>query len=185
MSRAGLIWDACTLLNLAASGRIEVILASIGCKNFVVKEVRVEEVLYLRPLPEEDPRGELVSFDLLPLLEAGLLEDCELTADEQETFVRFAGRIDDGEAKTAAVALHRGYRVATDDRSALRLLGALTPPISTWTTLQWLKRWADQEQVGSEEMRAVLRNIRIRSNYRPRNRDPLYDWWESHFLPET
>ena len=40
--------------------------------------------------------------------------------------------IDDGEAITGAIALHRGYAVAIDDRKARRVLGKRVPAKYSW-----------------------------------------------------
>lgn len=45
-----------------------------------------------------------------------------LVSEEEETYVNLALQLDDGEAATGALAIHRGAVVATDDRKAIRIL---------------------------------------------------------------
>jgi hypothetical protein len=146
----------------------------------VVAELLAAEVLYLRPLPEEDPQGKLVPVDLSPLFTAGLLQEVTLTAAEEALFVRYAQEVDDGEARTAAVAISRGLRVVTDDRAALRLLRGLEPPPPVVTTPEWLKLWAEVGEVPAEAVGGVLRRVELCARYRPRRLHPLHDWWNSH-----
>src|SRR5579864_1673701 len=115
----GLVWDACALLNLLATREEIRILKAMRCSSYVVAEVLRDEVLHLRPLPEEDPLGRLVAADTSSLLHDGQLTEVSLGPTELATFVRFAAFIDDGEARSAAVALHRGFRLVTDDRKSL------------------------------------------------------------------
>lgn len=180
MSEEPLIWDACGVLNLAATDRAPEILASLDRPCWIVGEVLAAEVLFLRPLPEEDPQGTLVPVDLSELIGARLLQEVTLTTDEEEFFVRFAQEVDDGEARTAAIAVSRGLHVATDDRAAIRLLRELPAAPPVVTTPDWLKAWADGEQVGREVLAEVLRRVELRARFRPRRMHPLYGWWNDN-----
>lgn len=157
----GVIWDACGLVNLAATARAEEVLRAMGCQSYVVREVREKEATHLRPIPEEDPQGQLVPIDFTPLLQAGLLQDVTLAAAEHATFVGFAGLVDDGEARTAAVAVHRGLWMATDDRGALRLLRSLSAPLTALTTPEWVSHWATTTGAGPQALGEVLRRIQL------------------------
>ncbi len=176
----GLVWDACALLNLVATRYAAQILGVFGCPSFIVRQVREGEVLYLRPLPEEDPQGNLVPVDVTDLLKAGALQEVELIGAEQATFIVFAAEMDDGEAQSAAVAAHRGWWLVTDDRVSLRAAREYTPSIPTITTPEWVKRWAEKASVDQKRLAEVLRRIRICSDYYPRRMHPLKDWWDAN-----
>ncbi len=148
----GLIWDACTLLNLIATKRESEILTALACPSYVVREVREREILYLRPLPEEDPQGELIKVDLEPLFSAGVLQEVELTEEERRLFVMFASEMDDGEARSTAVAVQRGWRLVTDDKVSLRIAREYSPAIPTLTTPEWVKAWAETASVKKETL---------------------------------
>jgi hypothetical protein len=178
-SFSGLAWDACALLNLAATGRAEDILPVFGCPSYVVRQVRIGGVFYLRSLPEDDPSGALVTVDLTPLLVCGLLVEVELNDAEQESFVALATQLDDGEARTAALAVHRGLCVVTDDRPTLRVLAELSPPVPTMTTPEWVKHWADAGAISSVTLSEVLRRIEVGAHFFPRRLHRLKGWWDS------
>jgi hypothetical protein len=180
---SGWVWDACGLLNLAATRRAEDILSYLDVPSYVVQEVRNGEVLYLRSLPEEDPMGKLVTVDLTPLLGAGLLQELMLDTVEQSLFVGFAASVDDGEARTAAVAVHCGWGMVIDDRATLRLLAAQSPPVSVLTTPVWVKFWADTTGASSHELGEVLRRIEVCAHFKPRKIDPLKVWWDTNLPP--
>ena len=181
----GMVWDACTALNLMATDKAAEILTSFGRPNYIVRQVREGEVFSLRPLPEDDPKGDLVAVDLKPLIKLGILIEVELTIEELAAFVKFAAEMDDGEARTLAVAVHRGLLMVTDDKKSIRLAQILEPPIEVLTTLDWVKSWVDKNGVESATLSAVLRRIEICAHYRPRRSHPLKAWWESRTVPTS
>ncbi len=120
------------------------------------------------------------AVDISPLVARGLLEVLAVeTPDEAASYVSFAAELDDGEAMTCALALHRGALVATDDRKALRLLAARAPQIRVRSTAQLLKEWADSASLAPTELRAVLTDVRQRARFAPGRHDPLHSWWEA------
>lgn len=178
----GMVWDACTMLNLMATGRASEILTALDSPSYIVQEVRAGEVFSLRPLPEEDPKGTLVPVDLAPLIESGILQEIAMSPAEQATFVAFAAEVDDGEARSSAVAVHRGLTLVTDDKASIRHVQALVPPLTVLMTIDWVKMWVDKQDVDKATLGAVLRRIEICAHYRPRRNHPLKAWWESHLL---
>ena len=100
-------------------------------------------------------------------------------SDDQATFVALAALVDDGEAATGALALHRGCAVATDDRKARRVFGEFMPDVPLVSTLELMKLWADESQIPLDELRAAMDAMRDRASYVPSSRDPLFEWWAS------
>jgi predicted nucleic acid-binding protein len=96
---------------------------------------------------------------------------------EATTFVDLAREMDDGEALTCALAVHRQCDVATDERKARRILSTRAPQVLVTSTLALVKQWAELAGIAKAELRAVLLNIRSGANYFPGERDPLYPWW--------
>ena len=99
--------------------------------------------------------------------------------EEIITFVDFAALVDDGEAVTGALALHRGYSLATDDRKARRVLRERAPTVSQVSTLELLKEWADIGAVPVIELRAAMNLIQQSASFLPGGRESLYWWWQS------
>jgi hypothetical protein len=180
MGAPGLVWDACSLLNLVATGCAPDILLVLGCPSYVVKQVREGEVLTLRPLPEEDPQGKLVSVDLLQLFDAGGLQEAELDREEQKLFVGFAAEIDDGEARSLAVAARRGLWLVTDDCPSLRVAREYASPVPTLTTPDWVKYWSEQASADASTLTEAIRRIQVCASYHPRRAHPLKAWWDAN-----
>ncbi len=102
-----------------------------------------------------------------------------LEAAELVDYVNFAAELDDGEAMTCAIAVHRGGAVATDDRKARRVLTRDAPRLRLLNTLDLVRDWALQQQIASVPLRAVLANIRDRASYIPGRSHTLRSWWDA------
>jgi len=188
--------DACCVINLLASGVIEEVFDAVPASFAVARLVAEDEVLFVA---EEDdaqpddaqPEGDEAAagsgesarldrerLDLMPLTERGRLEVMELgTREEHETFVELALQLDDGEAMTAALAIHRGGEVATDERKAIRLLEGRSPPVPLRRTSALLRMWVRRRRVPEERVREVLRRIQRRASFTPPRDDPEVEWW--------
>ena len=175
------VWGASSLINLIATCHAGDILSTFGCPCYVVPKAMKGEVLYLRPLLEEDSTGALLSVDkeMNRFLEAGLIEAAELTSDEQDQFVMFAGEISDDEARILAVAANRGWHVVTDDRPALRVMSECVPSIPFLTTPDWMKSWAETHK-DDLTLRKAIRRVEECAHGGPRRNHPLFDWWKSN-----
>ena len=175
---AVLILDASTLLNIYATGRLRDIASAASYRFAVAEYVLREEALFVWQCETDDDVPARVPLDLDPLIEDGSIELMTLHAGEEvETFVNFALSIDDGEAITAALALHRGCAVATDDRKARRVIAARAPLVPLVSTLDLLSEWAETAQLATKEVREVMEAMRSGASYVPGRRDPRFEWW--------
>lgn len=172
-----LILDACCVINLYASTRMEAILQVWPVSIAVADYVRDNEALMVRAgadasvLPTEQ-------IDLGHLVAQGWLELASLEEAEAETFVNLAAVIgSDGEAATAAIAISRGWAMATDDRRAINILTQQAPPLRLVTTPELIHHWARSQVIPPEELRQVLGNVRTRARFEPHRLHPLRDWW--------
>ena len=173
-----LVLDASCLLNLYATGRLRAIAAALPYRLAVAEYVLEREVLYtwLPVATGSGARREPV--DTSSLQEDGRIQVMRLELPEEEaTFVSLAGSIDDGEAVTGALALHRRCALATDDRKARRVFGERLPGIPLVSTLEILKLWEQEASVSGAELRAAILSMRSGASYVPGRRDPLYAWW--------
>jgi predicted nucleic acid-binding protein len=119
------------------------------------------------------------------LVTAEMVDVLTLTGEaEAATFVEFAAQLDDGEAATCALARHRGYAVATDDRSARRLLPMGAPAMRIYSTLDLMRQWCDVRTFRPAEIGQVLNDVRERGRFLPPRANPLRPWWE-RFFPEA
>lgn len=169
------IFDACVLINLLASGEAEGILRAAARDSFICSAVEGESI-YLRT---EDPKTPLEPIDLRPLIESGLLMMCQVEGGrEAELYVDYASALDDGEARSLAIALSRGFTLVTDERKARRLfLDATKDAAHLTSTSEMLRRWVEVEGVTPDRLKAVLLNVVRRARYQPPVDDSNYHWW--------
>lgn len=178
-SQPFVLLDACCLLNLYATRRLTEILQANPVR-FAVAERAAAETLYVRRGGSGDDADEQDPVDLQSLVSDGLLQILHLETDnEAASFVQFAAELDDGEAMTCALAVHRGAAVATDDRKALKVLGARAPGVRVYTTAELIKSWAESEQVAESDLKRVLADVRERARFAPGKHDRLQAWWET------
>jgi predicted nucleic acid-binding protein len=170
-----LLVDACVLINLVATGHIDEIVAANEMNLIAVEEV-VEETLYIR---EAANPNQLREIDMNRLQAMGSVGVVRLERPEEEKFVEFAARLDDGEAATLAVAMNRSLTVATDDRAALRLIVELNLEVETVSTADLLRGWADSDPDAGEIIVEALRKIERLASFRPNAADPNHNWWRA------
>ena len=172
--------DASCLINLYATGRLRDIALAVPYRLGVADYVLEREALYVWRPGASVAEETRVPVDLEHLVEKGVIRVMRLESEEEErTFVDLAALMDDGEAVTGAIALHRGYAVATDDRKARRILAERPRSITLVSTLELLKLWDEQTSVSGTELRGALVAMKFGASYSPGERDPLYGWWRS------
>ncbi len=170
--------DACCIINLFACDAIEQILAGLPFHFAVSRYVADREVIRVSTGETSRPTR-LLKLD--GLATSGHLTIQDLTSDDELTeFVRFASRLDDGEASICALAVIHQGAVATDDRKALRVLEEWTSSTTTLQTPNLIREWAQIHDISRRELRGVLRAIRDRARFVPHRRAPHHDWWMSH-----
>lgn len=175
MNRRPFVLDSCSFLNLYASDRLAAIAAALG-RPIVISDTVHKEALYVFRGGDGDDAGDIISVDCAPLIAQGVLSVVALASDELSTFVDLARSVDDGEAATVALALHRAYAVVTDDGKAINLLRTRAPHLPHHSTLAVLKAWMDHVALPSAEAQVVLKAICQRGHFEFPRRDPLRDW---------
>ncbi len=172
-----LLLDACCLINLFATGRIQEILQTLPYDFATSRLVATKEILSIAQTGETG--REVMSPERLESLNLAILD---LSSEEEIAgFVRFAIDLDDGEASICALAVTRGGAVATDDRKALRLLDGLTHRVSVVQTPELVHEWARLSRAPQGEIGQILRAVRQRARFYPRRDAPEFDWWDTFF----
>ena len=169
-----LLLDACVIINLAASGVPLQDLASGNRVDFVMTRRTAEEALYLDPVDEGGAQEEI---DVVGFARQGALLLIDLLPDELSTFIELARHVDDGEAATLSVSVHRGWACATDDRKAQRLALEVEPPLEIVTTSSLMYGWAENRSVPAPQVHHALQGIERRASFVPRASDPYQSWW--------
>ena len=170
------IIDACCLINLYSTG-IEATILRACADDFHVSTQVQNEALSIRQFNDEDP-PQLVSqpIDLADLIADDLASLCEPEGrDELDAYVQFASQLDDGEASCLAIAMYRGWTVATDDRKANRIAGE--SGIAVITTAELVRRWVSNESPSDDEVVELLQKIEQFARFRPRRGGPEFAWW--------
>lgn len=193
------VLDACCVINLYAAGKIlsaEAASSKPPPRRKIIrlgsspqaKKVAFDFKLHL-PVkvkgeakyvlqPDEDDKSKLVKteIDLDPLINAGLLHECDLAGEEEtDLFVQMAVKLDDGEAACFAIAKSRGWLLATDERLTERL--AKQHGVSIITTPELVKHWADKTKASEDDVARALWNIQTYAHYFPRKTLPMHSWW--------
>jgi predicted nucleic acid-binding protein len=170
-----LVFDACALINLHASGRMGDVLRSAPQPTLVTETVRALELLRTEALDALNPEGDRLG----DLLASGLLNVVDFASDDEAgLFLDYAAAIGgDGEAASLAVAASRGFAVVTDDKKARRFAGWETPDIPLVFSLEVIEHWSRDREVAADELRAALESVRVNGRYKPSRSHPLYDWW--------
>jgi predicted nucleic acid-binding protein len=172
-----LILDACCLINLAASENVDAIVEALKCKVHVCTLV-AGEALYLRTPDAGQPELLIARpIKVSELLRTSGINVCETTGEEETNlYVRLASSLDDGEAKSLAIASHRGWGSASDDRKAVKIAASLNVP--TLTTPEMVKRWARHGRAAASAVSKVIRNIETFARFVPRRGSPQASWWK-------
>jgi predicted nucleic acid-binding protein len=172
------ILDTCVLINLLASGQIENILRVIANESAVCTVVEKESI-YLK---SDDKQNPLELTRLEPFIVSGVIKVCEIAGlEEERLYVDYAAVLDDGEAMSIAIALSRGWSLATDDRKARRYFQQATnDPKRLISTPEMIRQWVETESVSVGQLKEILCLIESRANYYPSNSDLNYQWWSQH-----
>ena len=176
MPQPTVVLDACVLLNLLASDEAQNIIAS-AADEYLICEAVAKEVIELRIADSDEETFEVIKID--DLIKKGILKICVIENSlEESLYINYAGRVDDGEAMSIAIAEVRGYRLATDDRKARRVfLDAVNDPSRLLYTSDLVRHWAEQENLPVDKLKVKLLNIRSRATFFPPKRDPNFSWW--------
>lgn len=172
-----LLLDACVVVSLYATRQMAAILAASGTPYAIVDAVEREAQFVFRGGDGDDAR-EREQIDLSPFVSKGLLRGIEVTGEEELlTYIDLTQELDDGEAMTAAVAIHRRLPVVTDDRKALRVFERHA--LTSHGTLDLIRDWSEKASVDSTMLRTAIIDLRQRGNYLPAENHPLKAWWDA------
>jgi predicted nucleic acid-binding protein len=175
ISNTHLLLDACCIINFAASGFLFDILSCIPAQTMITEEVKNE--LSNLPCSEDESTGSLAQFKLA--IKEQILGITDFKSESEEAlFIDYASTLgDDGEASTAAIAIHRGWSMATDDKKAISFFQKQVPDLQIISTLDIVRYWSQQAGLDSCELREKLESIQKNGRYTPHKNHPLLSWW--------
>jgi predicted nucleic acid-binding protein len=172
------VLDACCVMNFCASGHLIEIVKSIPAQVVVTEVVRERELLTFQRLMDEN-NEEVNQFEAA--IEKGLLSVVDFKSEhEEETFVNYVFELgDDGESATCAIAVHREWAIATDDKKAISFFQREAPHLQILSTLAIVKNWSETGNLSAATVRSALTGIRTKGRYMPHRHHPLLHWWEN------
>jgi hypothetical protein len=169
--------DACCLIDVLATGRVEDILRAADLDWHMPTAVEVE-VQHVRQYDPAQP-GQVVKVpvDLSSLKTSVVLKVCAPENQlEQDRYVHYATRFrSDGEAMCLAIAEQRGWVIATDDRKVIRV--AKQAGVTVVSCPELVRKWADEIQPDQATLCKVLQDIHALAQFKPNAAMPEYDWW--------
>lgn len=170
--------DACCVINLYASFQMKAILSTMHIQVVISDYVKEQEALTILGDPDDDVSKERLPVNLQPMIDSGLIELAYLDIElEAETYIDLAVDLDDGEAISSAIAIHRNWGICTDEKKAVSILERKAPQIQVISTPELMKHWSDSGNPSREEISEALKNIRHRARYSPNINHDLYRWW--------
>jgi hypothetical protein len=173
-----LVLDACCILNFCASGNFLPILKAIPAQVVVTEVVKARELLTLQKLENQENEG---AVQLQMAIEQYLLIVVDFESEaEEETYINYVFELgDDGESATCAIAVHRRWAIATDDRKAIAFCEKEGLNLQIFSTLEIIKYWSESANINPEELRTILDNIKVKGRYIPHRNHPLLSWWKN------
>ncbi|RCJ29568.1 hypothetical protein A6769_35310 [Nostoc punctiforme NIES-2108] len=178
IAHSHLLLDACCVLNFCASSKLLAILKSIPAQVVVTQVVLERELKTLQRLKDEENEGVIqfeaaIAQSLLTVVDFG-------SEEEAESFVNYAAILgDDGESATCAIAVHRGWAIATDDKRAISFVQQGASYLQVVSTPEIIKHWSEETGLDLLTLRDVLNAIRVKGRYFPHKNHPLQGWWEA------
>lgn len=178
ITHSHILIDACCVLNFCASGNFLAILKAIPAQVAVTQVVQERELKTLQRLEDEENEG-ATQFETA--IEQGLLIVVDFESEEEEAaFVNYVFELgDDGESATCAIAVHRGWAIATDDKRAISFSRQEAPNLQILSTLEMVKHWSEEANLDASALRNALDAIRVKGRYVPHKSHPLRSWWET------
>ena len=179
--RDGVILDACVIINLYASGHMQSILESIPKPVSIAAYVHEMEMQKIYTGPDDDVMKETEQINLQSFVNRKLLHILPLEDGPEATAaVGFSAetRLDTGEAISAAIAVHRSFSLATDDKAAISFFTRRMPQLHLISTPELLKHWFDTNRPHIMVISLAVRNIQKRARYEPHHDHSLYEWWK-------
>ncbi len=173
-----IILDACCVINLYASGQMRAILKVIPKNLSIATYVKENEVLKIYSGPLDNVTASYEIIDLQPFIKDKLLILVDIENElEENSYVNFSQKLDDGEAITGAIAINRNWAIATDENKAIKLFQNKAPHIVLVSTLELIKFWVDTTKPDEKVVQEAILNIKIRGRYEPHRNHSLFTWW--------
>ncbi|WP_126582624.1 hypothetical protein [Tengunoibacter tsumagoiensis] len=119
-------------------------------------------------------------MNIQPFVEKNLLSIAAMDRDMMTTAVNISSRgvIDDGEVIPGAIAFHNRWLLVTDNLYTRTLFSQHLPELSSLSTIDIFKYWADMLCPGAQEIEDAVKSMYKRARYMPHTGHRWYHWWD-------
>ncbi|MGK7941621.1 MAG: hypothetical protein AB4062_16015 [Crocosphaera sp.] len=174
INKSPLLLDSCCVFNFVASGYFLAIINTITVQVAITQTVYEQELIKFDNFTREDKQqfDEAIVKGIVKIVDF----ESEIEADLFIYYVSILG--DDGESATGAIAVNRGWSIATDDKAAINFFTQESPNLPILSTPDIIKYWSDQSNLSSKEVYPILNAISTKARYQPPRNHPLKSWWQ-------
>lgn len=166
---------------------MDAILQAAPVKSVVCSYVKEKEALGVFDGIDSDGNDIRTPIDLQPLIETGILSIITpdwSTVASHIVLLAQGGMRGMGEKISGAIARDKNWAIATDDRDARRRFTRLMPAHQVVTTLDFVRHWAETENVTDDVISEILMKIQVRGKAELAKNHPLYNW-AIKYLPKS
>lgn len=168
--------DACSALNLVASGLLGEILGVAGAQLLVLPEVMDEAGYVLGEMDEDGNRGR-EPIDWSAMLARGHFSARPFPDEALMAFVELSAELTDVDAKCVALARHLQVGLVSDDGKVRRVFSAGAGGLPLRSTVSLIRQAASLIPLDQARVRDVFARIRERARFEPPRKDPDYEWY--------
>jgi len=178
-----LVTDACSTLNLLATGRAAEIIRAVGFRLLVVDRA-AEEAKYLVGPRDAEGNCPQIPVDLSSLTNQGLLRIIPARDISPDSLVEIAARLTDVDALGVALARQLSHPLMSDDGKVRRVFGELCPSAELHSSLQIIRRATTLLQYSEVAVRELLRTMRHAGHFEPPRLDPEREWFKRYLIDD-
>lgn len=175
MAAMPVVIDACSSLNLFASGRPVDIAKAANLQLLVLPEVEAE-AKHLFGEPDDEGVRPLEPIDWKALLVSGVATSKVFPEEALPELISLASQLTDVDAKCVALANHLKIGLLSDDGKVRKVFVA-SGGVGLRSTVSTIREAAAAYPFGKALVREIFSRIRERARFEPPRRDPDHPWY--------
>jgi hypothetical protein len=175
--------DACSTLNLLATGHAVDIVRAVGFK-LLIPDGAAEEVRYLVGPRDAEGSCPEIPADLSPLSDQGMLRIIPSRELSTDALIEIAAQLTDVDALGVVLARQLGRPLMSDDGKVRRVFREFFPGGELHSTLQIVRRATTLLRYSDSAVREILRTMRHAGNFEPPRLDPEREWFKRYLIDD-